>query len=262
MAAKQILDKGITRTIGTGAETKMKEPSTNALKTEVWKDTSAYSSNASIVPWLVWYIWNRNDKCFNNELRGTGSTKRQQRHVFQHTAGSDASWSESDNGAGLGFILLDGDADVITGMRKRGQAKSPIHAEVESLLWAMEEVSGRGFQQVSFESEKLFFFDIHSKSYLPPQKIFFFEYKSIDTILAGNLDLQFWPKISIYGFGGKSRFYGFGGKSRFYGFGGKSRFYGFDGKTRFYGFSGKIRFYGFDRKLDLRFWRKILILRF
>lgn len=37
MAAKQILDKGITRTIGTGAETKMKEPSTNALKTEVWK---------------------------------------------------------------------------------------------------------------------------------------------------------------------------------------------------------------------------------
>ena len=77
----------------------------------------------------------------------------------------NASCSESDNGAGLGFILLDGDTYVITGTRKRGQAKSPIHAEVESLLWAMGEVSGRDFQQVSFESEKLFFLGIHSKSY-------------------------------------------------------------------------------------------------
>ena len=92
--------------------------------------------------------------------------------------------------------------------------------------------------------------------------LYFVECKSIDTILAENLDLGFWPEISIYGFGGKSRFYGFGGKSRFYGFGEKSQFYGFDGKTRFYCFSGRTQFYGFDRKLDLRFWREILILRF
>ncbi|KAH0922195.1 LOW QUALITY PROTEIN: hypothetical protein HID58_022213, partial [Brassica napus] len=152
----------------------VKEPSTNASKTEVWKlkaprKMKHFLCTASILPRLVWYIWNRNDKCFNNKDTSAYSSwlfkstmnfgdmkkyeTRQQSHMFQHTAGS-VKWMlhESDNGAGLGFILLDGDTNVITGTRKRGQAKSPIHAEVESLLWAMEEVSGRGFQQKNCSS--------------------------------------------------------------------------------------------------------------
>lgn len=58
----------------------------------------------------------------------------------------DASWTEQDTGAGLGFILFDGDIVAMRGQRKHINPSTPLHAEAESLIWAMEELRGRGFQ--------------------------------------------------------------------------------------------------------------------
>ncbi|KAF2613786.1 hypothetical protein F2Q70_00007906 [Brassica cretica] len=67
----------------------------------------------------------------------------------------DASWTDSTTGTGLGFVLLELDKEVITGQRKCQQLKSPLHAEAESIYWAMKEISNRSLQQVSFESDCL-----------------------------------------------------------------------------------------------------------
>ncbi|XP_048604702.1 uncharacterized protein LOC125582187 [Brassica napus] len=43
--------------------------------------------------------------------------------------------------------------EVMRGQRKQINVPSPLHAEAESLVWAMEELSSRGFQQVCLESD-------------------------------------------------------------------------------------------------------------
>ena len=54
---------------------------------------------------------------------------------------------------GLGFIMFDGTTEIMRGQRKRSKSSSPLHAEAEGLVWAMEELSSRGFKQVRFESD-------------------------------------------------------------------------------------------------------------
>ncbi|KAH0896519.1 hypothetical protein HID58_046087, partial [Brassica napus] len=82
------------------------------------------------------YSWNHtNSGCYTVK-----STSGRWRCQF------DASWTEQDTGAGLGFILFDGDIVAMRGQRKHINPSTPLHAEAESLIWAMEELRGRGFQ--------------------------------------------------------------------------------------------------------------------
>lgn len=57
------------------------------------------------------------------------------------------------DGTGLGFILFEGDSVIVKGQSKCRHSNSPLHAEIECLVWAMEELSGRGFKHASFESD-------------------------------------------------------------------------------------------------------------
>ena len=65
----------------------------------------------------------------------------------------DASWVLGDTRVGLSFIVFDGNMEVMRGQRKHTNVPSPLHAEGESLVWAMEELNSRGFQQVRLESD-------------------------------------------------------------------------------------------------------------
>lgn len=150
------------------------------------KDTT-YAENTAFFPWLIWYLWKaRNDKCFNNkdttpmdtlQLAGAevtawkiaqimpdiildGEAVAEKRDDVDNigTRGRwrcqvDASWAHDDTGVGLGFILFDENTEIMRGQWKQINAVSPLHAEAESLVWAMEELSGRGFKQVCFESD-------------------------------------------------------------------------------------------------------------
>lgn len=65
---------------------------------------------------------------------------RQQVNVSQVPTGrwkcqTDASWTEQGDGTGLGFTLLEGAVEIVTGRRKVRQANSPLQAEVECLAW-------------------------------------------------------------------------------------------------------------------------------
>ncbi|KAF3591026.1 hypothetical protein DY000_02023881 [Brassica cretica] len=66
----------------------------------------------------------------------------------------DASWTEQGNGTGFGFTLFDGVSEVVVGQCKARLSNSPLHAEAECLAWTMEELSGRGFKHVRFESDR------------------------------------------------------------------------------------------------------------
>lgn len=137
-------------------------------------------------PWIVWYLWKaRNDKCFNNKDTTAMDTLQlacheaeawriaqitpeticeEEAHVRRYTENAtgvvtgrwrcqiDASWIQQGDGTGLSFILYEEDSVIIEGQRSCRHSNSPLHAEAECLVWAMEELSGRGFKHVSFES--------------------------------------------------------------------------------------------------------------
>ncbi|KAF3580341.1 hypothetical protein DY000_02032178 [Brassica cretica] len=63
----------------------------------------------------------------------------------------NASWSEISDGIVMGFVLYEQEVEVQRGSRKGPQTESPLHAEVESLVWAMKEVSDRQVTCVKIE---------------------------------------------------------------------------------------------------------------
>lgn len=65
----------------------------------------------------------------------------------------DGSWSAKEEWMGLGFILFSNDEVIMEGQRCCSRAQSPLHAEAESLIWALKEVSDRGFHRVWFDSD-------------------------------------------------------------------------------------------------------------
>ncbi|CAN6894969.1 unnamed protein product [Brassica oleracea] len=65
----------------------------------------------------------------------------------------DASWLETSDGVGMGFILYEQETEVLRGHGKRSQTDSPLHAEAEGLCWEMKEIRNRGLARVYFESD-------------------------------------------------------------------------------------------------------------
>ncbi|XP_013624915.1 PREDICTED: uncharacterized protein LOC106331124 [Brassica oleracea var. oleracea] len=65
----------------------------------------------------------------------------------------DASWKEKEEGAGLGFILLEDNHVKLVGLKKGPLVASPLHAEAESLSWAMRETRKLGICEARFESD-------------------------------------------------------------------------------------------------------------
>ncbi|KAG2260469.1 hypothetical protein Bca52824_079763 [Brassica carinata] len=120
----------------------------------------------SIFPWLLWYVWKaRNDKCFNAKdispldtlqlARQEGETwkKAQLGMEHQYTCQVDGSWAVNDDWMGAGFVLLEADEVLLQGQRCGRRAKSPLHAEVEGIIWAMKEVRNRGLDDIDFGSD-------------------------------------------------------------------------------------------------------------
>lgn len=53
----------------------------------------------------------------------------------------------------MGFVLLEYDSPTPFGAHGLSAAASPLHAEAEGLLWAMQEVLKQGNREVQFESD-------------------------------------------------------------------------------------------------------------
>ncbi|XP_019099570.1 PREDICTED: uncharacterized protein LOC104783445 [Camelina sativa] len=147
------------------------------------KDLGYVVSIVESFPWLLWYIWKaRNDKVFNNheilapdtcEIAFSEATswklaqelgKEETEDIeqggpvrtLQQGIGLvccvDASWKDSDNIAGLGFELKGG-PQMLYGARGTTRQLSPLHAELDGLIWAMETLISSGFTQVRFETD-------------------------------------------------------------------------------------------------------------
>lgn len=135
----------------------------------------------------MWYLWKARDtKCFSNEdttpldtlhlacheaetwkmaqIVETNFTEEENNQPIDLPLDSssstspwrcqvDASWSESSDGTGMVFVLYEMEIEVLTGQCRGPQTESPLHAEAESLCWAMNEVSRRGLSRVNFESD-------------------------------------------------------------------------------------------------------------
>ena len=148
---------------------------------------SSLSESFSMFPWLVWYIWKaRNDKCFNGKdispvdtlqlatqeaiawkiaqlgepLEDSDVTTMTQTNQPTGTSSADiwtcqvdGSWSAKEEWMGLGFVLFANEEIILEGQRCCTRAQAPLHAEAESLSWAMKEVTNRGFHRVRFESD-------------------------------------------------------------------------------------------------------------
>ncbi|XP_013732780.1 uncharacterized protein LOC106436367 [Brassica napus] len=65
---------------------------------------------------------------------------------------SDASWTGEKEGCGLGFIALEENKPSLYGARG-GSAKTPLHAEANGLIWAMQEMTKLGLQVMHFETD-------------------------------------------------------------------------------------------------------------
>ncbi|XP_033128225.1 uncharacterized protein LOC117125827 [Brassica rapa] len=131
--------------------------------------------------WILWYIWKgRNNKVFSNldidprdtlKLAETESALwaeaqlvKEQRTVSQVDVISlpeipgrwcftDGSWKENDNFSGQGwFSTLEGFAGLM-GARNVRTSLSPLHAEMEALLWAMECMRNLRQFQVTFATD-------------------------------------------------------------------------------------------------------------
>ena len=69
----------------------------------------------------------------------------------------DASWIEDQGDTGLGFVLLDDERTTLFGFKGNISSASPLHAEAEDIIWAMQEIlkSGRREIQILSDCEQL-----------------------------------------------------------------------------------------------------------
>ena len=138
-------------------------------------------------PWIAWYLWkSRNDKLFNGveispldslqnasqesdewcvaqdvvlagKARERAATVYREEMMESHKPRCqvDASWAINQATFGGGFVLDKEDGSSISGSFGRNQVLSPIHAEFQSLLWAMGNSLRLGHESMHFESDCL-----------------------------------------------------------------------------------------------------------
>ncbi|XP_010419097.1 PREDICTED: uncharacterized protein LOC104704762 [Camelina sativa] len=147
------------------------------------KDQSIKSSLLDSFPWMLWYIWKaKNNKVFNNKDTLPPDTRdiayseivnwkvaqemgreeiekdESEESLVTHTQGGvpvcrfDASWKYTDGTAGLGFELQ-GASQTVYGTKGLTRQLTPLHAELEGLLWAMEMMLLSGYNKVRFETD-------------------------------------------------------------------------------------------------------------
>ncbi|KAG7543067.1 Reverse transcriptase domain [Arabidopsis thaliana x Arabidopsis arenosa] len=121
-----------------------------------------------IFPWILWYLWKaRNSFIFENVRESPQSTLD---HAFQEAKDwkmantpddllvelerlplnppvsedtppecqIDGSWHATDTLSGHGWIVLDKESPILLGLKSSRRGLSPLQAEFETLLWAME----------------------------------------------------------------------------------------------------------------------------
>lgn len=150
------------------------------------KEQNQVGARSLVFPWIMWYLWKaRNNKCFSNEdttpmetlqlacqevdawrtaqmVESTFTAEEINQPIVarevpdmecQWRCKVDASWLETSDGIGMGFVLFDQEKEVLLGQRKGPQTESPLHAEAETLCWAIKEIRNRGLSRVIFESD-------------------------------------------------------------------------------------------------------------
>ncbi|KAG7564814.1 Myc-type basic helix-loop-helix (bHLH) domain [Arabidopsis suecica] len=151
-----------------------------------WRIPSEFDSSA--FPWIIWYIWKaRNEKIFENidtdpiEVLRLAEKEAQlwqsaQVDLHNENHGSvdlvnrirvrdvslesnysgyrcfvDGSWKGSDKFSGTGWFCTSSNGEPPTmGAANLRRSLSPLHAEVEALLWAMKCMIGADNQEVAF----------------------------------------------------------------------------------------------------------------
>ena len=131
--------------------------------------------------WIIWYIWkSRNNKVFSNidvdprdtlklaELKSTLWAEAQvsrnqslvqevQTRPTQVTAGrwcfTDGSWKDNDHFTGQGWYSTLPGFDGLLGARNVRACLSPLHLEIEALIWAMECMKNLRQFQVTFATD-------------------------------------------------------------------------------------------------------------
>ncbi|XP_010451887.1 PREDICTED: uncharacterized protein LOC104734079 [Camelina sativa] len=134
----------------------------------------------SPLPWLVWFIWkDRNNKVFqglqsepidiiNQALREQLWWEEAQMAARSVSSVSepvkipettvrcqvDGSWKSTEQNSGLGWWCGDGENQTFfLGARYQHRSVSPLHSEMEALLWAMECILSRGIVCQRFETD-------------------------------------------------------------------------------------------------------------
>ncbi|XP_056856670.1 uncharacterized protein LOC130506077 [Raphanus sativus] len=143
----------------------------------------------SFAPWLMWRLWkNRNDFVFRGNDHDAALTvwkvwedvfewisraEVKEKEVKEPTApkpevkwkppaerylkcNSDAAWLKEERSGGAGWILRDHRGRLIwAGAKKLAEVRSAIEAEAEAVRWALQTVTGFGYDRVQFETDSL-----------------------------------------------------------------------------------------------------------
>ncbi|XP_024004414.1 uncharacterized protein LOC112081865 [Eutrema salsugineum] len=149
------------------------------------KEFGTSEENLRIFPWIMWFLWkSRNKKVFDNiddlppdilehaiheeetwrnanEEDYTLEVTRVRREFGSASLTSittcyfDGSWHDSDPLSGHGWLVSLGDRIFRVGLRSSSRSLSPLHAELDSLLWAMKCILSANIQCETFAMDCL-----------------------------------------------------------------------------------------------------------